>query len=108
MFNPTQLRYSLAIGQFGRRAATMSDHNNNLGIKIDQLTTLVVDRFSALDQRIQTMESEAAEIRGLLRAIVSGIERLHARMPGDYVEAAFDGEDVDDGFLTPPPGQFLH
>ena len=86
----------------------MSDNINSLGTKIDQLTSLVVDRFSALDQRIQSMESEAAEIRGLLRAIVSGIERLHARMPGDYADVIFDGEDTDDGFLTPPPGQFLH
>lgn len=91
--------------------ASMSDHDIFLGTKIDQLAELVNTGLSAMNQRVQGLESDAAEIRGLLRAIVGGIERLQARLPTqseDAIEPMFDGEDPDDGFLTPPPGQFLH
>ncbi|MEI8393988.1 MAG: hypothetical protein WCF85_04575 [Rhodospirillaceae bacterium] len=86
----------------------MNENENPLGTQIDRLTELVVARFAALDQRLNGLEGEAAEIRTLLRAIVSGIERLHARLPADYGEAMYDPEECDDGFLSPAPGQFLH
>jgi hypothetical protein len=80
-----------------------------LSDKIDRLTELVANRVSALDQRVQQLEGDNAEIRGLLRAIVVGIERMHAQMPFfAYGDGGYDGEDTDDGFLSPPPGQFLH
>lgn len=86
----------------------MSDQDT-FGSKIDQLAELVTNGLSTMTQRVEGLESDAAEIRGLLRAIVGGIERLQARLPAtDYAEPMFDGEDPDDGFLTPPPGQFLH
>jgi len=86
----------------------MSDKSTPLSSHIDQLTELVISRFSSLDQRLRGLEDDAAELRGLLKAVVSGIERLNSRMPADYEDPIFDTEDQDDGFLTPPPGQFLH
>ena len=86
----------------------MSDKTSPLSNQIEQLTELVVNRFSMLDQRLRGLEDDAAELRGLLKAVVSGIERLNTRMPTDYDDPIFDTEDQDDGFLTPPPGQFLH
>ena len=86
----------------------MSDKSSPLTNQIAQLTELVVNRFSSLDQRLRGLEDDAAELRGLLKAVVHGIERLSARMPTEYDEPMFDTEDTDDGFLTPPPGQFLH
>ena len=86
----------------------MSDKSSPLTNQITQLTELVVNRFSTLDQRLRGLEDDAAELRGLLKAVVTGIERLNSRMPTDYDDPIFDTEDQDDGFLTPPPGQFLH
>lgn len=86
----------------------MSDKTSPLTNQITQLTELVVNRFSTLDQRLRALEDDAAELRGLLKAVVTGIERLNSRMPTDYDDPIFDTEDQDDGFLTPPPGQFLH
>ena len=86
----------------------MSDKSSPLSNQINQLTDLVVNRFSSLDQRLRGLEDDAAELRGLLKAVVAGIERLNSRMPTDYDDPIFDTEDQDDGFLTPPPGQFLH
>ena len=86
----------------------MSDKMSPLSNQITQLTELVVSRFSSLDQRLRGLEDDAAELRGLLKAVVTGIERLNSRMPTDYDDPIFDTEDQDDGFLTPPPGQFLH
>ena len=86
----------------------MSDKTSPLANQITQLTELVVNRFSSLDQRLRGLEDDAAELRGLLKAVVTGIERLNSRMPTDYDDPIFDTEDQDDGFLTPPPGQFLH
>ena len=86
----------------------MSDKLSPLSNQITQLTELVVSRFSSLDQRLRGLEDDAAELRGLLKAVVTGIERLNSRMPTDYDDPIYDTEDQDDGFLTPPPGQFLH
>ena len=86
----------------------MSDKLSPLTNQITQLTELVVSRFSSLDQRLRGLEDDAAELRGLLKAVVTGIERLNSRMPTDYDDPIYDTEDQDDGFLTPPPGQFLH
>ncbi len=86
----------------------MSDKSSLLSNQITQLTELVVNRFSTLDQRLRGLEDDAAELRGLLKAVVTGIERLNSRMPTEYDDPIFDTEDQDDGFLTPPPGQFLH
>ena len=86
----------------------MSDKSSPLTNQITQLTELVINRFSTLDQRLRGLEDDAAELRGLLKAVVTGIERLNSRMPTDYDDPIFDTEDQDDGFLTPPPGQFLH
>ena len=86
----------------------MSDKMSPLSNQITQLTELVVSRFSSLDQRLRGLEDDSAELRGLLKAVVTGIERLNSRMPTDYDDPIFDTEDQDDGFLTPPPGQFLH
>ncbi len=88
--------------------ASMSETNRQLVATIDQLTELVVSRFSALDRRLQEMEADNAEIRHLLRTIVASMERLNARLPSDSEESVLDGEEPEDGFLTPPPGHFLH
>ncbi len=86
----------------------MSDKITLLANQMTQLTELVVTRFSMLDQRLRGLEDDAVELRGLLKAVVSGIERLNSRMPLEYDDPVFDTEDQDDGFLTPPPGQFRH
>ncbi|MEI6560322.1 MAG: hypothetical protein WCO00_18135 [Rhodospirillaceae bacterium] len=86
----------------------MTSKPSPLTTQIDQLTELVINRFSTLDQRLRGLEDDAAELRGLLKAVVTGIERLNARVTSEYEDQIFDTEDQDDGFLTPPPGQFLH
>ncbi len=86
----------------------MSDKTSLLTDQIHELTELVVNRFSMLDQRLRGLEDDASELRGLLKAVVTGIERLNSRMPNDYDDPIYDTEDAEDGFLTPPPGQFLH
>jgi hypothetical protein len=105
----------LTPGQrFGTRAVSMDnnaldgDANTQLVATIDQLTELVTSRFSTLDRRLQELEADTAEIRHLLRAIVSSMERLNSRLPYDRETALFEGEEVDDGFLAPPAGHFLH
>jgi hypothetical protein len=75
--------------------ASMSDTNRQVLASIDQLTELVSSRCSALDRRLRELEADTAEIRHLLRTIVSSIERINA-------------QDLEDGFLAPPPGHFLH
>ena len=68
----------------------------------------ITDHFSSLDRRLRGLEDDAAELRGLLKAVVTGIERLNTRMPTDYEDPIFDTESEDDGFLAPPVGEFLH
>ena len=75
--------------------ASMSDTNTQLVATIDQLTELVSSRFLALDRWVQELEADAAEIRHLLRTLISNLERTNA-------------QDLEDGFLAPPPGHFLH
>ncbi|MEI6984933.1 MAG: hypothetical protein WCK65_02300 [Rhodospirillaceae bacterium] len=75
---------------------------------IEQINEQMTTRFGALEQRLQALEGDTAELRSLLRAIIAGIERLSARLPSDCTENSFDIEEQDDGFLTAPPGQFLH
>ncbi len=86
----------------------MSDKTSPLTLQLNELTELVVNRFSMLDQRLRGLEDDTSELRGLLKAVVTGIERLNAQTTTDYDDPIYDTEDPDDGFLTPPPGQFLH
>ena len=79
-----------------------------LGEQVYQLTEMVTTGLHNLDQRLRGLEDDAAELRGLLKAVATGIERINTRLPADYNDPVFEVDDLDDESLTPPPGQLIH
>lgn len=87
----------------------MNDEAEQVALKLDQLAEQVVGRFSSLDQRLQGLEGENAEIVALLRALMAGLETLQARLPLlEGLEMPMEFEEDADGFFMPMPGQSRH
>lgn len=88
----------------------MNDEAEQIAVKLDRLAEQVVNRFSSLDQRMQGLEGEAAEIVALLRAVMVSLETLQAKLSVERGEPIMimEYEDDADGFFSPLPGQFLH
>ena len=75
---------------------------DKLSKKIDKLTELVTTQHSFQKSRLLWLMDDGAEFRGLLKAIISGIERIISLLP-DEEEDQTNTESPDETLLNQRP-----